>query len=62
MDSFSVFSRSSRAFNDCSRVPVWCVVILLSSSDLVFGCHALYLARGVEEVGVTSVTGFRWTL
>ena len=29
---------------------------------LVFGCHALYLARGIEGVGVTSVTGFRWTL
>jgi hypothetical protein len=31
-------------------------------SDLVFGCHALYLARGIEGVGVTSVAGFRWTL
>jgi hypothetical protein len=30
--------------------------------DLVFGCHALYLARGIEGVGVTSVAGFRWTL
>ena len=34
---------------------------LLSRSDLVFGCHALYLARVIEGVGVTSVTGFRWT-
>jgi hypothetical protein len=28
---------------------------------VVFGCHALYLARGIEGVGVTIVTGFRWT-
>jgi hypothetical protein len=35
---------------------------LLSRSDLVFGCHALYLAWDIEEVGVTSVAGFGWTL
>jgi hypothetical protein len=44
-----------------------CVVIVLSplvafTLCLAFGCHALYLARGIEGVGVTSVTGFRWTL
>jgi len=67
VSSFSAFSSSSRAFNHCSRVPLLCVVIVLSplvafSLRLVFGCHALYLARGIEGVGVTSVTGFRWTL
>jgi hypothetical protein len=29
---------------------------------LLFDCHALYLARDIEGVGVTSVSGFGWTL
>src|SRR5262249_34177537 len=31
-----------------------------SRCDLVFDCYALYLARGINGVGVTSVSGFGW--
>src|SRR5207302_9205901 len=39
-----------------------CLLSFHSRCDLVFDCHALYLARGIEGVGVTSVAGFGWTL
>src|SRR6516225_1206384 len=48
----------------CSRLMCGHCLNLLSFDsrcDPVFDCHALYLARGVEGVGVTSVAGFAWT-
>jgi hypothetical protein len=35
---------------------------ICTSSELLFNCHALYLPRVMEDVGVTSVAGFGWTL
>ena len=51
-----LFSCSSLVCGHCPR-------LLPSHSRcvFVFDCPALYLARGMEGVGVTGVTGFVWT-
>src|ERR1700734_1795093 len=52
-------------FFSCSGLvcgPGACLPPYFFGCDLVFVRHALYLARGIEGVGVTSVSGFGWTL
>jgi hypothetical protein len=52
-----LFSCSGLVCGHCA-----CLRAYFTRCDLVFDCHALYLARGIEGVGVTSVSGFGWTL